>query len=145
MLPAGKQAGSLTAEGAKLLDPEGDLEPGAPFCPPEGDAGTGMVATNSVAPGTGNVSAGTSVFAMIVLEKPLSRVYPELDIVATPTGKPVAMVHCNNCTSDLNAWVGLFGEFAEMMGMKVRSQHPVWLPVPQGAGGRQGLRRNAGV
>ena len=85
----------------------------------KGDAGTGMVATNSVAPGTGNVSAGTSVFAMIVLEKPLSRVYPELDIVATPTGKPVAMVHCNNCTSDLNAWVGLFGEFAEMMGMKV--------------------------
>ena len=119
MLPAGEQAGSLTAEGAKLLDPEGDLEPGVPFCPPEGDAGTGMVATNSVAPGTGNVSAGTSVFAMIVLEKPLSRVYPELDIVATPTGKPVAMVHCNNCTSDLNAWVGLFGEFAEMMGMKV--------------------------
>ena len=119
MLPAGEQAGSLTAEGAKLLDPEGDLEPGAPFCPPEGDAGTGMVATNSVAPGTGNVSAGTSVFAMIVLEKPLSKVYPELDIVATPTGKPVALVHCNNCTSDLNAWVGLFGEFAEMMGMKL--------------------------
>lgn len=119
LLPAGAEAGRLTEAGAKLLDPAGDLEPGVPFCPPEGDAGTGMVATNCVAPGTGNVSAGTSVFAMIVLEKALSKVYPQLDIVATPTGKPVAMVHCNNCTSDLNAWVGLFGEFAELMGLKL--------------------------
>lgn len=118
VLMAGDPAGKLTAEGAKLLDPSGRLEAGIPLCPPEGDAGTGMVATNSVAQRTGNVSAGTSVFAMIVLEKALKKVHPEIDMVTTPSGKPVAMVHCNNCTSDLNAWVKLFGEFAEAMGMK---------------------------
>ena len=119
VLMAGDPAGRLTEQGAKLLDPTGTLLPGVPLCPPEGDAGTGMVATNSVAPRTGNVSAGTSVFAMIVLEKALKKVHPEIDMVTTPTGKPVAMVHCNNCTSDLNAWVKLFGEFAEVMGMKL--------------------------
>ena len=116
--PAGAGAGRLTEAGARLLDPTGTLQPGAPLCPPEGDAGTGMVATDSVAAGTGNVSAGTSVFAMIVLEKALKKVHPEIDMVTTPSGKPVAMVHCNNCTSDLNAWVKLFGEFAEAMGFK---------------------------
>ena len=105
-------------EGAKLLDVTGQLEPGVPLCPPEGDAGTGMVATNSIAKRTGNVSAGTSVFAMIVLEKELSRVYPEIDLVTTPTGDLVAMAHSNNCSSDLNAWVALFAEFAEVMGIK---------------------------
>ncbi|HEY5728676.1 MAG TPA: FGGY-family carbohydrate kinase, partial [Anaerolineales bacterium] len=108
VLVAGNAAGVLTEEGAKLLDPTGGLQAGIPLCPPEGDAGTGMVATNSVAERTGNVSAGTSVFAMIVLEKALSKLYPEIDMVTTPTGKPVAMVHSNNCTSDLNAWVDLF-------------------------------------
>lgn len=110
VLHAGENAGKLTPEGAKLLDPSGALQTGVPFCPPEGDAGTGMVATNSVTPLTGNVSAGTSIFAMVVLERPLSKVYPELDIVTTPDGKPVAMVHCNNCTSDLDAWVRMFCE-----------------------------------
>lgn len=119
VLPAGAVAGKLTKEGAALLDPEGDLQPGIPFCPPEGDAGTGMTATNSVAVRTGNVSAGTSVFAMIVLEKPLSKVYPEIDMVTTPTGKPVAMVHCNSCTSDLNVWVQLLSEFGQALGAKV--------------------------
>lgn len=119
VLVAGEHAGVLTEEGAKLLDETGNLEAGIPLCPSEGDAGTGMVATNSVAKRTGNVSAGTSVFAMIVLEKELSRVYPEIDMVTTPTGNTVAMVHANNCTSDLNAWVGLFREFAEAFGMKV--------------------------
>jgi sugar (pentulose or hexulose) kinase len=119
VLLAGEKAGVLTAEGAKLLDVTGQLKPGIPFCPPEGDAGTGMVATNSIAKRTGNVSAGTSVFAMIVLEKELSKVYEEIDLVTTPTGNLVSMVHCNNCTSDLNAWVGLFKEFAETMGMNV--------------------------
>ena len=119
VLTAGQTAGCLTAEGALLLDPEGDLLPGCPLCPPEGDAGTGMAATNSVRPGTGNVSAGTSVFSMIVLENPLSRVYPEIDIVTTPAGRQVGMVHCNSCTSDLNAWVSLFMEFAETMGFHV--------------------------
>ena len=117
-IPAGESAGCLTPEGARLLDPEGDLEPGCPLCPPEGDAGTGMTATNSVRVRTGNVSAGTSIFSMIVLEKPLSRVYPEIDIVTTPTGKPVGMVHCNSCTSDINAWVSLLREFADLMGLK---------------------------
>lgn len=116
---AGQQAGALTAEGAKLLDPTGTLQAGIPFCPPEGDAGTGMAATNSVAKRTGNVSAGTSVFGMIVLEKELSKVYDAIDLVTTPDGSLVAMVHCNNCTSDLNAWVNLFKEYSEMMGMKV--------------------------
>ena len=118
VLSAGEDAGTLTAEGAKLLDPSGDLEPGCPLCPPEGDAGTGMTATNSVRPRTGNVSAGTSIFSMIVLEKPMSKVYPEIDIVTTPVGKQVGMVHCNSCTSDINAWVALFREFAELMGFK---------------------------
>lgn len=116
---AGEQAGSLTEEGAKLLDPTGTLQAGVPFCPPEGDAGTGMAATNSVAQRTGNVSAGTSVFGMIVMEKELSKVYDEIDLVTTPDGSLVAMVHCNNCTSDLNAWVNLFKEYSEVMGMKV--------------------------
>jgi sugar (pentulose or hexulose) kinase len=116
---AGDAAGVLTEEGAKLLDPTGDLQAGIPLCPPEGDAGTGMVATNSVAERTGNVSAGTSVFAMIVLEKPLSKLYPEIDMVTTPTGKPVAMVHSNNCTSDLNAWVDLFQEFTNALGVEM--------------------------
>ena len=118
VLVAGEPAGVLTAEGAKLLDPTGTLQPGAPMCPPEGDAGTGMVATNSVAVRTGNVSAGTSIFAMVVLEKAMEKVHEEIDMVTTPDGMPVAMVHCNNCTSDLNAWVGLFEEFYELMGQK---------------------------
>ncbi len=117
VLSAGADAGALTAEGAKLLDASGELQPGIPLCPPEGDAGTGMAATNSVAARSGNVSAGTSIFAMIVLEKALKKVHMEIDVVTTPTGAPVAMVHCNNCTSDLNAWVGLFGEFAQAMGV----------------------------
>jgi sugar (pentulose or hexulose) kinase len=116
---AGDAAGALTEEGARMIDPTGQLRAGIPLCPPEGDAGTGMVATNSVAERTGNVSAGTSVFAMIVLEKPLSKVHPEIDIVTTPTGKPVAMVHSNNCTSDLNAWVDLFHEFARELGLEI--------------------------
>ena len=116
---AGEPAGALTAAGARLIDPTGQLGAGIPLCPPEGDAGTGMVATNSVAERTGNVSAGTSVFAMIVLEKALSRVYPEIDMVTTPAGKPVAMVHSNNCTSDLNAWVDLFQEAARALGVEV--------------------------
>lgn len=116
---AGEEAGRLTEEGAKLLDPTGTLQAGALLCPPEGDAGTGMVATNSVAQRTGNVSAGTSVFGMIVLEKELKKVHDEIDLVTTPDGSLVAMVHCNNCTSDLNAWVNLFKEYSELMGMKV--------------------------
>ncbi len=117
-LLAGECAGRLTEEGARLLDATGELEAGIPFCPPEGDAGTGMTATNSVAKRTGNVSAGTSVFAMVVLEKELKKVHPEIDLVTTPAGNLVAMVHCNNCTSDLNAWVNLFREFAEAFGIK---------------------------
>ena len=115
-LPAGAPAGTLTKEGALILDPSGDLEPGCPFCPPEGDAGTGMTATDSDRPRTGNVSAGTSIFSMIVLEKPLSKVYPEIDVVTTPAGQQVAMVHCNSCSSDINAWVALFKEFGQLMG-----------------------------
>ncbi|MBC5742018.1 FGGY-family carbohydrate kinase [Lachnospiraceae bacterium MD308] len=118
VLTAGEQAGTLTDEGAAFLDETGSLKPGIRLCPPEGDAGTGMTATNSVAPRTGNVSAGTSTFAMVVLEKKLSKVYREIDMVTTPTGFPCAMSHANNGTSDLNAWVSLFGEFAEMMGIK---------------------------
>uniref|UniRef100_N2AEN5 Carbohydrate kinase FGGY N-terminal domain-containing protein n=1 Tax=Eubacterium plexicaudatum ASF492 TaxID=1235802 RepID=N2AEN5_9FIRM len=119
VLSAGDAAGNLTEEGAKKLDVSGKLQAGIPVCPPEGDAGTGMVATNSVAVRTGNVSAGTSVFGMVVMEKELSKVYEEIDLVTTPTGNLVGMVHCNNCTSDLNAWVNLFKEFAESFGMKV--------------------------
>ena len=119
VLVAGDAAGALTAEGAKLLDPTGQLQTGILLCPPEGDAGTGMVATNSVAERTGNVSAGTSVFAMIVLEKELSKLHPEIDMVTTPSGKPVAMAHSNTCTSDLNAWIGLFGEFVDALGVEI--------------------------
>jgi len=119
VLIAGDAAGVLSAAGTKLLDPAGRLQAGIPLCPPEGDAGTGMVATNSVAERTGNVSAGTSVFAMIVLEKALSQLYPEIDMVTTPTGKPVAMVHSNNCTSDLNAWIDLFQEVTGALGVTV--------------------------
>jgi sugar (pentulose or hexulose) kinase len=119
VLVAGDAAGVLSEAGAKLLDPTGQLKAGIPLCPPEGDAGTGMVATNSVAVRTGNVSAGTSVFAMIVLEKALSKLYPEIDMVTTPAGMPVAMVHSNNCTSDLNAWVELFHEFTQVLGVEV--------------------------
>ena len=118
-LSAGEAAGNLTPEGARLLDPTGTLEPGCPLCPPEGDAGTGMVATNTVAKRTGNVSAGTSVFAMLVLERELSKAYPEIDLVTTPVGDLVAMVHANNCTSDINAWVNIFKEFSQAIGAEV--------------------------
>ena len=123
VLNAGAREAALTAEGAKFLDPTGTLQPGVPVCPPEGDAGTGMAATNSVLPRTGNVSAGTSIFAMLVLDKPLNGYYPEIDVVTTPDGAPVAMVHCNNCSSELDAWVKIFGEFAELSG------HPVAKPA----------------
>ena len=119
VLMAGEDAGCLTADGARKLDASGHLKAGIPLCPPEGDAGTGMVATNAVKQRTGNVSAGTSSFSMIVLEKELSRPYEAIDIVTTPDGSPVAMVHCNNCTSDLNAWVNLFKEYQELMGVPV--------------------------
>jgi sugar (pentulose or hexulose) kinase len=119
VLCAGENAGTLTAEGAAFLDDSGALAAGIGLCPPEGDAGTGMAATNSIAAHTGNISAGTSVFAMIVTDSALKAVHPEIDIVATPDGKTTAMVHANNCTSDLNAWVGLFGEFAQSAGMKI--------------------------
>ena len=119
VLKAGENAGVLTEEGAAFLDPSGALEAGIPMCPPECDAGTGMTATNSVLKKTGNVSAGTSIFAMLVLEKPLNKVYPEIDIVTTPDGSPVAMVHCNNCCSEIDVWVKMFGEFAELAGFKL--------------------------
>ena len=119
VLTAGENAGTLTADGAALLDDSGTLQAGIPMCPPEGDAGTGMVATNSVAPRTGNVSAGTSTFAMLVLEKPLANLHREIDMVTTPSGFPVAMSHANNGTSDLNAWVNLFAEFEKLMGRTV--------------------------
>lgn len=122
ILLAGEDAGKLTPEGAKFLDPTGTLQAGVPLCPPEGDAGTGMVATNAIKKRTGNVSAGTSVFAMIVLEKELSKPYPEIDLVTTPVGDLVGMVHCNNCTSDINGWVNLFGEFAQLAGVDI----PKW-------------------
>ncbi|WMT39502.1 FGGY-family carbohydrate kinase [Paenibacillus sp. D2_2] len=118
---AGEQAGVLSAAGAKIIDISNQLQAGIPLCPPEGDAGTGMVATNSVRKRTGNVSVGTSVFAMIVLENGLSKVYPEIDIVTTPNGNPVGMVHANNCSSDINAWLGLFREFSDAMGQKVET------------------------
>lgn len=120
ILVAGECAGHLTEEGARLLDADGDLEPGCPLCPPEGDAGTGMIATNSVAPRTGNVSAGTSVFSMVVLEHALKdATVPEIDLVTTPVGDPVAMVHCNNCTSDINDWIDLLCDFAQTMGVEL--------------------------
>lgn len=119
VMAAGDNAGELTVEGAALLDPSGTLKPGAILCPPEGDAGTGMVATNAVAPRTGNISAGTSIFAMVVLEKPLDHAYKELDLVTTPVGDPVAMVHCNNGASELAAWVGMFSRFADAANMSM--------------------------
>ena len=119
VLSAGESAGVLTPEGSKKLDASGHLKAGIPVCPPEGDAGTGMVATNAVKQRTGNVSAGTSSFSMIVLEKELSKPYEMIDMVTTPDGMPVAMVHCNNCTSDLNAWVNLFKEYQELLGIPV--------------------------
>ncbi len=119
VLAAGANAGVLTEEGVKLLDPSGTLEAGAVMCPPEGDAGTGMVATNSIAVRTGNISAGTSIFSMVVLEKPLKSVHEEIDVVTTPTGKSVAMVHCNNCCTDLDYWFNLFIEFSKLSGSKL--------------------------
>ncbi len=119
IVSAGENAGCLTEDGAIILDPTGNFKAGVPLCPPEGDAQTGMAATNSIAPKTGNVSAGTSIFAMAVLEKELSKVYRQIDLVTTPCGDPVAMVHCNNCTTDLNAWVGMFGEVLELFGNDV--------------------------
>ncbi|MGJ8729398.1 xylulokinase [Listeria aquatica] len=122
VLLAGEQAGKLTQEGAYLLDPTGNLEKGIPFCPPEGDAGTGMVATNSVAKRTGNISVGTSAFAMIVLSEELKKVHPEIDMVTTPSGDLVGMVHTNNCSSDINAWMKLFQEMTEALGLEVRTE-----------------------
>ena len=119
VLVAGENAGFLTPEGAKRLDVSGHLKTGIPVCPPEGDAGTGMVATNAVKQRTGNVSAGTSSFSMIVLEKPLTKPYEMIDMVTTPDGSLVAMVHCNNCTSDINAWVSLFKEYQQLLGISV--------------------------
>jgi sugar (pentulose or hexulose) kinase len=138
---AGDAAGTLTADGARLFDPRGRVGAGIPMCPPEGDAGTGMVATNSTRPRTGNVSAGTSVFAMLVLEKPLSRVHPEIDIVLTPDGNPVGMVHSNNCTSDLDAWVTLIAEACSAIGTDISfgdaiaALTPLALEADQDAGG----------
>lgn len=119
VLAAGEDAGILTEEGALLLDPTGEFKAGIPLCPPEGDAGTGMVATNSVAQRTGNISAGTSIFLMVVLEKALSKLYPEIDMVTTPSGSPVAMVHCNNCSGEIDAWAGIFKEICTEMGADV--------------------------
>lgn len=116
VLVAGDCGGMLSEEGARLLDPSGDLKAGIPLCPPEGDAGTGMVATNSIKPGTGNISAGTSIFGMVVLQGPLKNVHSGIDLVTTPCGSEVAMVHCNNCSSEINAWMRIFGEFAEAIG-----------------------------
>ncbi len=117
---AGESAGNLTAEGAKLLDPSGTLEAGAVMAPPEGDAGTGMVSTNAVRKRTGNISAGTSAFSMVVLDSPMDNVHRDIDMVTTPSGDPVAMVHTNNCSSDINAWVGLFNEFAKEIGVDLK-------------------------
>lgn len=142
VLSAGATAGALTEAGARRIDPSGGVEAGAPFCPPEGDAGTGMVATNSVEVRTGNVSAGTSVFAMLVLEKGFSRLHPEIDLVTTPDGKLVAMVHSNNCTSDLNAWMGVLGEAAAALGVEASTAalYETLLPLAlQGDGDCGGL------
>lgn len=117
---AGETAGTLTADGAKLLDPSGDLQSGSLMAPPEGDAGTGMVSTNAVRKRTGNISAGTSAFSMVVLDQPMANVHRDIDMVTTPDGAPVAMVHTNNCSSDINAWVGLFGEFAKEIGVDLK-------------------------
>lgn len=118
VVAVGGEAGRVTEQGAEWVDPKGRLQAGLPLCPPEGDAGTGMVATNSISPRTGNVSAGTSVFAMVVLEKNLSKVHEEIDILLTPDGDPVGMAHSNNCTSDFDAWVSVFAEACELMGVK---------------------------
>lgn len=120
VLPAGQQAGTLTAEGAKLLDVSGNLQEGSVMAPPEGDAGTGMVGTNSVRKRTGNISVGTSAFSMVVLDQPLKAVHRDIDMVMTPTGAPVAMVHINNCSSDINAWASLFSEFAKQLGVDLK-------------------------
>lgn len=120
IVPAGKVAGYLTESGAKLLDPDGYIEAGIPFCPPEGDAATGMVATNSVRINTGNISAGTSIFVMAVLPHSLKKAHPEIDIVSTPSGSPVAMVHCNNCTGEIDNWAKVFSEFADACGARVK-------------------------
>lgn len=122
VLTAGQHAGRLTEAGAKLLDPHGKLRPGIPFAPPEGDAATGMVATDSVAEGTGNVSAGTSIFSMVVLKKKLSRVYRDIDLVSTPSGRPVAMIHCNNGTSELDTWMRLFAEVLTSVGAEFSTE-----------------------
>ncbi len=135
VLTAGRPAGRLTAEGAALLDPSGHLAAGIPLCPPEGDAGTGMVATNAVRPRSGNVSAGTSVFAMIVLEQGLARIHEEIDLVMTPDGKSVAMAHANNGSSDLDAWIGLFGQVAAALGAEAAPDdlYAKLLPLAAGA------------
>ncbi|MEJ2383741.1 MAG: FGGY-family carbohydrate kinase [Xanthomonadales bacterium] len=141
IVPVGENAGALSEAGAALLDPSGRLEPGLPLCPPEGDAGTGMVVTNAVRPKTGNVSAGTSVFAMLVLEHKLSRAHPEIDLVLTPDGNLVGMAHANNCTSDFNAWMALFGEAARALGARVTESElfealmPLALEADPDAGG----------
>src|SRR5699024_6863103 len=135
VLVAGQDAGSLTAEGAALLDPSGALQPGAVAAPPEGDAGTGMVATHAIAPRTGNVSAGTSAFAMVVLEAPLSGPREEIDMVTTPAGDPVAMIHTNNCAGELDAWAGLFGRFAELLGRPLEPEELYRLLFGAGADG----------
>jgi len=132
-LRAGEDAGCLTKEGAALLDESGHLNAGIPLCPPEGDAGTGMVATNAVKPRTGNVSAGTSSFSMIVLEKNLSKPYEIIDMVTTPDGSPVAMVHCNNCTSDMNGWIGIFKEYQQALGIPV-DMHAIYTKLFEAAG-----------
>jgi sugar (pentulose or hexulose) kinase len=119
VLPAGREAGTLTESGARLLDPSGTLRAGIPFAPPEGDGATGMVATNSVLPRTGNTSAGTSIFSMVVMDSPLRGVHEEIDVINTPSGDPVAMVHCNNGASEMNAWAGVFTEFARAIGSPV--------------------------
>lgn len=119
IIPVGELAGELTEAGARLLDPAGDLQPGVPFCPPEGDGATGMISTNSIRPGTGNLSAGTSAFAMLVLKEKLSRVHSEIDQVVTPEGYQVGMVHCNNCTSDLNAWIQIFRECLQLYNIQI--------------------------
>ena len=142
-LMAGENAGSLTKEGAALLD--GQLAEGLPFAPPEGDVGTGMTATNAVSPRTGNVSAGTSIFAMVVLDHPLRNIYPEIDIVATPAGAPAAMVHCNNCTNDINAWVGMLRETLELFGRKSSAGDLYTALYKKSLEGRGRLRRRAGL
>jgi sugar (pentulose or hexulose) kinase len=135
VLPAGQDAGVLTPEGARLLDPTGALTAGTVLCPPEGDAGTGMVATNSITVGSGNVSAGTSIFAMVVLDRPLGAVHPEIDVVMTPAGDSVGMVHCNNGTSDLDAWIQVFAEFATGLRVEVDAGDLFQLLYTAGASG----------